>query len=174
MCAGGPDLLAVDAPAFGGLARRGPHRCEVGPRAGFGQADAGVELAFRDARQIALALLFAAVTQDQRAGLTVGDPVRANGGARRQQFLDHDITFERMAVAAAIARRQRHPDIARGTERAAETGVETHPAIRPRHQIALQLVHRKPGPQIGAQCGNVARRIERIERKALHVAPAMQ
>src|SRR3546814_11391080 len=104
MCAVGPDFLAVDAPTFRRFARRRPHGREVRTVAGFGQADAGVEFTLRNAGQITLALLLAAIAQDQRPGLAIGDPMRADGCARREQFLDHDIAFERVAIAAAVAR----------------------------------------------------------------------
>src|SRR3546814_1978602 len=54
MRAGGPDFLAVDAPAFRRFARRRPHGREVRTGAGFGQADAGVEFTLRNAGQITL------------------------------------------------------------------------------------------------------------------------
>src|SRR3546814_1610677 len=121
MRAGGPDFLAVDAPAFRRFARRRPHGREIRTGAGFGQADAGVEFTPRNAGQISLALLLAAIAQDQRTGLSIGDPMRADGCARRKQFLDHDIAFERVAIAAAVARREGHSDIARRAERAARS-----------------------------------------------------
>ena len=140
----------------------------------FGQADARKELALGNPRQIALTLLLASIAHDQRPGLAVGNPVRADRGSRRQQFLDHHIAFERMPIAAAITRRQGHPDIARGAERAAEIGIEARPAICARNDVALRLVHREPVSQPGTQCRNVAGWIEGIERKALHVPSAMQ
>ncbi len=174
MRARGPYLLAIDPPAVGRFARGGAHRGEIGSRAGFGQADAGVKLAARDTRQIAFTLRLAAIAQDQRSGLPVGDPVRPDGRARREQFLDHDIAFERMPVAAAIARRQRHTDIAGLPQRTAEIGVETGPAIGTADDVALRLVIGQPTAQIVAQRRDIARRVEGIECKALHVAPAMQ
>src|SRR3546814_10136179 len=116
---------------------------------------------------LTLALLLAAIAQDQRTGLSIGDPMRADGCARRKQFLDHDIAFERVAIAAAVARREGHSDIARRAERAAETGIETRPAICPGDDVRGRLVRREPWPQHGTQCRNVAGRIERIDRKSV-------
>src|SRR3546814_18298734 len=84
MRAGGPDFLAVDAPTFRRFARRRPHGREVRTGAGFGQADAGVEFTLRNAGQITLALLLAAIAQDQRPGLAIGDPMRADRSDERR------------------------------------------------------------------------------------------
>src|SRR3546814_1920688 len=99
MRAGRPDLLAVDAPAVRRFARRRPHGREIRTGAGFGQADAGVEFTPRNAGQISLALLLAAIAQDQRTGLSIGDPMRADGCARSEEHTSELQSLMRISYA---------------------------------------------------------------------------
>src|SRR3546814_6255392 len=84
---------------------------------------------------LTLALLLAAIAQDQRPGLAIGDPMRADGCARREQFLDHDIAFERVAIAAAVARRTCHPDITRRAEKSEEHTSELQSPMRTSYAV---------------------------------------
>ncbi len=127
----GPDLLARDLPSAVHLARTWvAHAGEVGARAGLAHADAEAELAARDAGQQRLPLLLGAEAQQQRPALPVGDPVRADGGARDQQLLDHDIAFGSGALVAAIPLRPCHADPALRAELFAELAAAARPRAR--------------------------------------------
>jgi hypothetical protein len=113
----GPDLLAVDAPAtIRQLLRASAHRRQVRSRARLRHADATKNLAARHARQIFLALLFRAVTQQVRSRLAIRDPMRTNRRAGREQLFEQHITFERAAFVATITLRPHHADPATSTE----------------------------------------------------------
>src|SRR5207245_6145166 len=73
-------------------------------------------------RSECLALLVAAVAQQEWPALPVGDPVAADRGARGEQFLCNGVAFEKTALAAAVAARPGHADPAARAEAAAEIG----------------------------------------------------
>src|SRR3546814_6843793 len=102
MGVGGPDFTAVDLPAAIDLFAARLQRGEVG--AGFRLAHADAEIAFsgRDAGEVVALLLLAAEFQHHRTALAVGDPVRADGNGCSQQFLGHDIAFERGTGLTAL------------------------------------------------------------------------
>ncbi len=66
-------------------------------------------------------------TENQRTALTVGDPVRGDRRACRQQFLDQHEASERIHACAAVARGQGQADPAACGETPAEVRVEAHP-----------------------------------------------
>ena len=53
-------------------------------------ADTEKDFAVRNPRQKGQALVLGAVAQQQRRALPVGDPMRSDGGAGRQQLLGHE------------------------------------------------------------------------------------
>src|SRR3546814_19579912 len=65
-------------------------------------ADAEIAFSGRDAGEVVALLLLAAEFQHHRTALAVGDPVRADGNGCSQQFLGHDIAFERGTGLTAI------------------------------------------------------------------------
>jgi hypothetical protein len=78
-----------------------------------------------DRRQQPLPLCFGAIAQQQRSTLSIGDPMRADRRAGRQQLLGYDVTFEERAVTAAITGRPRHADPAAFAERRRKCGIVT-------------------------------------------------
>src|SRR3546814_1534830 len=121
------DVCSSDRPARCGALGAGADACEVRSRSGLAHPDAEEDFAATDARQIVPTLFLAAEIQDQRRALPVGDPVRRDRSAERQQFLDDDETREGAALATAIVARQRQAEKTRLAELATEGGVETLP-----------------------------------------------
>src|SRR3546814_6442498 len=106
MGVGRPYLLAIESPARRGAFGAGANARQVRSRSRLAHSDAKIYLAAADARQIAAALVLAAEIQDQRGALPVGDPVRRDRGAQRQQFFDDHEARKGTAPAAAIVARQ--------------------------------------------------------------------
>jgi hypothetical protein len=124
-----PDLRAGKPPARPCPVRRGADAREIRAGVGLGHADAGEKLTLRHCRQIALALLLGAEGKDLRASLAIGEPVRGDGRACGEQFLQNDVPLDRGTATAAVVRRLGHPDPAAATEFGAEAGGEAgHPA----------------------------------------------
>src|SRR5690348_12850891 len=134
VCIARPHLGSGDLVAARNRHRAGADRSEVRARIRLAHADAEKGLAARDARQEFEALLLGAVAQQQGRALPVGDPVRADRGASRQQFLGHDIAFEHAALAAAIALGPGHADPASRPEAPAER----------RRPVAAEIAVRDP------------------------------
>src|SRR3990172_6075573 len=125
-----PDLGAVDAvAAFDALGPRAD-RGKVRARVGLAHPDGEGQLALRDPRQEALALLFRAEAQQQRPALPVGDPVRGGRRAGGQRLLEDDVALERAPLVAAVLLRPRHADEAGLAQLAREVAVEAAPGER--------------------------------------------
>src|SRR3546814_21012163 len=117
-CAPLADPLVPYAAFFGALGPLGAraHARVFRSRPRRAQPDAENELGAAEARNEALLLLLGAIVQDQRRGLTVGNPVRRDRRPRRQQLLDDDKARESPFLAAAVAPGQRQPQEARFAE----------------------------------------------------------
>ena len=109
----GPELGAVDAVAALDLLGLCARRREVGARIRLRHADAEKAFAPRHLRQDQLPLFFGAEAQQQRPGLPVADPVRADRRTGGQHFLKHHIAVEgadahaRHIVSASACRSSR-------------------------------------------------------------------
>ncbi len=141
----------------------GADRGEVGAGIGLAHADAEIAFAARDLRQIGALLRLGAEAQDERAGLAVGDPMRARRRARRQHLLGHDIAFERRPAAPAIALRPGHADPAARTHGAAELGRELAPAAQARLERAGATLLVEEATDVGAQPLRLGRKAGRLE-----------
>ena len=117
-----PHLRAGHLVAAADRDRAGADRGQIGAGIRLAHADREKDFAAADAGQKILALLVAAVAQQERPALPVGDPVAADRRAGCEQFLGDRIAFEKAALAAAIALRPRHADPAALAEAAAEIG----------------------------------------------------
>ena len=145
---------------------------EVGAGLRLAHADAEEDFAAADARQDGALLRLAAVAQDQRRALPLGDPVRRDRRAAREQLLDQHEARERVAAAAAVFARQREADPAARAERAAEAGVEAEP--RARAHVGGHAGERvvEEAPHLGAE--RLGRRRQRLQRERLdHVGVAL-
>ena len=146
-----PDLGAVDLVAARDL---------LGPRADGGQVRARVrlahpdgegQLAARDPRQEALALLLGAEAEQQRAALAVGHPVRAHRRARGQGLLEHHVALQRGALVAAVLLGPRHADPAALAHPAREVAVEPAPGARALRGPVLGHLGLEEGADLVAQ-----------------------
>ena len=142
--AAGPDLRAGNRPAAVHPRPRGPDRGEVGAGVRLGHTDGEVAGALGDGRQVSPLERLAAVPQQVRADLPVGDPVRRDRSPGGQEFLHHDVAFQRRTSLAAVLRRYRHADPATFGQTPAERLVPARePGIAGRDEPA-----RRPfGPQ---------------------------
>ena len=162
--AGGPDLGPIEQPATLDLPGRGCHRGEVGARVRFAHPDREVELAARDARQESLPQFLAAVAEEERAGLPVGNPVGGHGGPGRQQLLDHDMALERTPLAAPVASGPGHAEPAALAQPAAEGGVgATQPRVAARHKAARGEFVAQEAADLSAQCDRLFRQLAGCE-----------
>src|SRR5205085_707626 len=98
---GGPDLLAVHAPAALHLVAARADRSKIAAGAGLAHADTEAQLTPRDARQQRLALLLGAEAQKEGTALAVRDPMEADRCSGRQQLLDHNVAFGKAAFVPA-------------------------------------------------------------------------
>ena len=131
--AAGPHLGAVEQPAAVGRDRAGLDRGEVGARAVLAHPDRRVQLARGDAGQHPTPLLLAAVREQAGCHLTVGDPVRGDGCAVRQQLLGHHIAMQVSESVPAVLGGDGEADEPGVGEPGGEVGVPVRePASRPR------------------------------------------
>ncbi len=162
--AGGPDLGPIEAPAALDRACRGCHRGEVGTRVRLAHADREVDLAARDSGQKPFPLPFAAVAEEERARLPVGNPVGGHRGPGRQQLLDHDMAFERTSLATPVAAGPGHAEPAALAEAAAEGGVgATQPRVAARHKAARGEFVAQEAADLSAQCNRLFRQLAGCE-----------
>src|SRR5438093_12463655 len=129
----GPDLGAVDPVPPADLLRPRADGSEVGARVRLAHADGEGQLAARDPRQEALALLLGAEAQQERTALPVGDPMRGDGSPGRQHLLEHHVPLQGRALVPPVLLRPRQADPAAGADLLAEFTVE--PAPRPRARV---------------------------------------
>ena len=116
----GPDLLAVDHPVVAIADRLGLQRGEVAAGVRFAHADAPRGLAGQDLRQELGLLVGAAVGDQRRTHLAVGEPHAGDRGAGLDQLLADDQPLDRRAAAATELGRPGHPDPAVGGQLAGE------------------------------------------------------
>ena len=124
----GPDFGAFDAPTAIDPGRFGAYRREVRSGIRLAHADADETLPRRYARQIQPFLLFGTGGEQQRSELPVGQPMRPDRRACREQLLGDHVTFQRTALVAAASARPRHADPAARGDFAAERGIITVPS----------------------------------------------
>ena len=130
--AAGPKLRAGHPPsarcAFGARL----NGSQVAAGAGLAHPDRERHLATADRRQEPLAKARAAVAQDQRSGLAIGDPVVANRRPPAQELLDDDETVHDTSLRPSISAGQGHAEPASRCKRAGEGLVATarHPQPR--------------------------------------------
>src|SRR5690606_14022008 len=142
--AAGPELAAIDDPAIAVARRAGADRGEIGPGVGFAHADAERDFAANDPGDDLRRQRIGRVADQERAALSIGDPVRRYRGARREELLEHDVALEGAALPAAESLRPGHADPSTLTELAAELPVA-------------------PGPVLGAPGGGIVGEILRDE-----------
>ncbi|MCY1431249.1 hypothetical protein D9M71_472130 [compost metagenome] len=127
--AGGPDLLAGDAPAAVDLLGAGAHGGEVGADVRLAHADAAVDLAAGDAGADLRRQVVRRELHQQRAALAFGDPVGIHRRARGQQFFQHHVALQGAALMAAVAFRPGHAEPAAFAQLAAEGFVGAVPVL---------------------------------------------
>src|SRR5690606_17691166 len=127
LCVRGPDFAAVKYPAIVVFYRPRADAGQIGSRVGFAHANTKEGLGPADFWQIEFALCLAAITQDQRAALPVGNPVCRYRRTGAQQFFRNDEAGEIALVCAAVLLRQgkAQPPLLR--QFFAEVGVKSHP-----------------------------------------------
>ena len=116
----GPHLGAVDEPAAVGLGGLGAGREQVGARIGLAHADGEAHLAAADARQHVGLHALAAVPDQHRPALPVGDEMQAHRRIGDPEFLGDDVAFQEAALPAAELLGPGHADPALGADLAAE------------------------------------------------------
>ena len=112
-----------------GQPRGRTYRGKIRSRPRFRQSDAGINFSACHARQIFLPLRLVPISQQERPGLPVGNPMRANRSARRQQLLQNNIAFQRQPFMAAIFFGPDHADISGAAQCAAKIQIADRPAI---------------------------------------------
>jgi hypothetical protein len=122
-----PDLRPVEHPAAAGSG--GPRlRCsEVRPRAMLAHSDGRIEPPRGDPRQQPSALVLGAVREQRGCHLPVGDPVRGDGCAVRQQFLGHHVSMQMPKPVSAVLGRDGQAAEA-GWATPSSTHCATHPS----------------------------------------------
>ena len=105
-----PDLRPVEHPAIIGSGGPGLRGREVRPRAVLAHPDRRVQASRSDPRQQPAPLLFGAVRQQCGRDLPVGDPVRGDRGALRQQFLGDHVAVQVTQPMAAVFGRDGQTD----------------------------------------------------------------
>src|SRR5688500_16611985 len=137
---GGPDLRAVDDPAAVDLYALGAHGGEVGARLRLAHADAEEARAGADAGEdVALGAL-AAMAQDLRPRLPVGDPMRTTGSAGGEHLGGDDEAREARQALPAVLTRPGHADEAGCACAGAEGGIERRPRRAVRGKAPLRLL----------------------------------
>ena len=116
----GPDLGAVDQPAALGLGGLGAGGEQVGAGVGLAHADGEAHLALADARQDIVLDALAAVPDDHRPALPVGDEVQPHRGVGDAKLLGDDVALQEAALVAAVFLGPGHADPALGADLAAE------------------------------------------------------
>ena len=164
---GGPDLLAVDAPAVGGLLRPRADRGQVGARIGLAHADAEIAFAARDGGDVFPALLFRAELQQQGAALPVGHPMGGNGGTGGQHFLQHHVALQKTFPATAVFLGPGHADPATGPHGLGKFRVGPGPGFGALDAwIALKMIGDE-GADLGAKGLGLGRQKARRETNVL-------
>ena len=152
MRAGGPDFLAVDLPAVVDFLRAGFDIGEIGAGARLAQANGEIAFTGSDPRQDIEFLRFAAMGNQHRRVLAVGNPVGANRSARAQCFFGDNIAFERALVVAAILARPGQADPAALAHFLRKFGIgRGHPAFRFGFEIARVPFCHEERLQVGSQ-----------------------
>ena len=140
----GPDLGAGEEPTpirANGLRLRGGQI-----RAGFvlAHADRRIQLACHDLREEAFALVLGAVGQQAGRHLAVGDPVRPDRSAGRDELLGHHVTVQMPHFVSAVLLGDGQPEEAGSTQAGGEVLVPAgHPRVDQRRPAELGAV----GPQ---------------------------
>ena len=116
----GPDLGAVDEPAALGLGGLGLGGEQVRAGVGLAHADGEAHLALADARQHVGLDALAAVADDHRPALPVGDEVQAHRRVGHAELLGDDVALEEAPLAPAVFLGPGHADPALGADLAAE------------------------------------------------------
>ena len=145
-----PDLLAVDDPVVAVAAGRRLQRRQVAAGLGLRHPDAPRRVAGEDPGQELGLLVVAAVGDQRRAHLAVGEPHRGDRRTGRDQLLGDDQAIDGRASAAAELGGPGQPDPAEGGHLLGElVGV----AVDPRVVEASEPSHRVGGhvPGLGAE-----------------------
>ena len=108
MCVSGPNFGSVDSISITFRRCRCTNRGKVGARIWLAHADGEVALTPGNTGQILRPLFFGTESQQERATLTVCNPVGADRCARRQQFLGDHQTFKVGFIGTAHLGRPRH------------------------------------------------------------------
>ncbi len=130
MCVCGPDFLAVEPPSVGASLGPRTDARKIRARTRLAHADAKDRFAAAYPRKVMRPLCLAAETEDQGRALPVGDPMRRDGGADGEQFLDDDEPGESAAPPAAIAFGQGQAEEAGRAQFTTECRVEPRPGSR--------------------------------------------
>ena len=172
VCAAGPHLGAGQNPAAVGADGLGRRRGEIGPGLRLAHADRREQLSRNDVRQDAPALFLAAVRQQPRTHLPVGDPVCGHWRAGGQQFLGDHVAVQMTQTVTAVLGRDGQTEESRRTEARAELRVPTgQPGVDGRLPAELGAVGNQELAQRAAKLGQFrfvgAQRRETERREAV-------
>ena len=137
LCAAGPDLLSLDAPAPVDLGGLGAQRGKVGTGIGFGEKLAPDVLAGEDGPQVALLLGRGAEVGDGGAGEILPDGVEPLRGAGPVALLTEDVAQPFIRALAAVL-------LLPGQARIAPLVQHALPEA-PERRLVLQIGRLRPG-----------------------------
>ena len=158
----GPDLGAVDQPAALGLGGLGLGGEQVGAGVGLAHADGEAHLALADARQDLVLDALAAVADDHRPALPVGDEVQPHRRVGDAELLGDDEALEEAPLVPAVFLGPGHADPALGADLAAELlAVGVGAAVRI-EGAGLDLLGEE-GAHLLAQRHALGRQADRVE-----------
>ena len=169
MGGGGPDLGAVEAPAFVGPLGLGLGGEQVGAGIRLAHADGEGAFAGDDPRQDLALELLVTVFQNHRSALSVGGEIDLAWRPRHQEFLGDHIALQKAALLATVLLGPGQADPALGRHLAREFMVE--PA--PRRPVQMLGVVGEKGPHFAAQILGRVGQADRIKLNGLahHASP---
>ena len=153
----GPHLGAVQQPSTVGRDRAHLHRGEVGARGVLAHPDRRVQGARDDARQQAVSLVVAAVGEEARCHLPIGDPVSGDGCAVSQQFLGHHVAVQVSEPVPAVLGGNGEADEPGVGQPDGEVGIPLgQPAVHRRHPAVCGAISGQEIADRRAQSGQFA------------------
>jgi hypothetical protein len=114
----------------------------------------------------------AAVLEDLRAALPVGNPVRHHRRSGREQFLHDDVAFERRPLVSAVFLRPRHAEVAARAALDAERAVGRSHGADGGHEASFGPFLVEKGAHLGPEACGRGRHGDRREAKLRHLGLA--